>query len=223
MPAHATREALADFFVGVKATRNVDGVIATVPHKFSAAEQCDELTPRARFLGAANVMRRLPDGRWRGDHVDGLGHVQALRDTGLNLQGTRALLVGAGGAGSAIAEALLDAGVAALGVYDQDAQRQRRLVDRLNSLNRGTVSPAASPDPAGLDLVCNATPMGMRDGDPLPVRVASLTADMVVGDVVTVPEVPPLIAAARAAGCRTVTGSDMYARVAQYMLRFFTE
>ena len=74
-----------------------------------------------------------------------------------------------------------------------------------------------------MDVVVNATPMGMREGDPLPLRVESLTASMVVGDVVTVPAVPPLIAAARAAGCRTVSGLDMYARVAQHMLRFFTE
>lgn len=222
VPAHVSRELLDAFFAGAKATQNVDGVIATVPHKFSAADHCDELTERARFLGAANVTRRMSDGKWFGDQVDGLGFVQALRHTGAKLEGARALLVGAGGAGSAIAEALLDAGVASLGVCDQDTQRQKRLVDRLSTLKRGAVS-AASSDPAGLDLVVNATPMGMRDGDPSPVRVESLTSDMVVGDVITAPAISPLIAAARSVGCRTVTGLEMFACVAKYMLDFYTD
>ncbi|HEX7386523.1 MAG TPA: ThiF family adenylyltransferase [Castellaniella sp.] len=221
VPAHVSREALPAFFAGAKATQNVDGIIATVPHKFSTAEQCDELTDRARFLGAANVVRRLKNGKWLGDQVDGLGFVQALHDTARDLHGAHALLVGAGGAGSAIAEALLDAGVASLGICDQDAQRQKRLVDRLATLKRGTVS-AASSDPAGMDLVVNATPMGMREGDPYPVRIESLKASMLVGDVVTIPAVSPLIAAARAAGCRTVTGLEMFACVKQYMLDFYT-
>ncbi|WP_298014357.1 shikimate dehydrogenase [uncultured Castellaniella sp.] len=222
VPAHVSRESLADFFAGAKATRNVDGIIATVPHKFGAAEQCDELSERARFLGSANVARRMSDGKWFGDQVDGLGFVQALRDTGFDLRGKRALLVGAGGAGSAIAQALLDAGVASLGICDLDARRLDHLVGRLASLNLGAVS-AASSDPAGLDLVVNATPMGMRASDPSPVRVESLTAGMAVGDVITAPAVSPLIKAARTAGCRTVTGLEMFACVARYMLDFYTD
>lgn len=222
LPAHVSREAFTTFFAGVKATQNVDGVIATVPHKFSAAEQCDDLTPRARLLGAVNVTRRRADGTWFGDQVDGLGFVQALSNTGMDLRGARALVVGAGGAGSAIAEALLAAGVGSLGICDQDGDRRRRLVDRLATLKLGSVS-AASADPAGMDVVVNATPMGMHAGDPSPVQVASLTARMVVGDAITVPEVSPLIASARAAGCRTVTGPEMFACVAQHMLRFYTD
>lgn len=222
VPAHVSRESLGDFFAGAKATQNVDGIIATVPHKFGAAEQCDELSERARFLGSANVVRRMNDGKWFGDQVDGLGFVQALRNTGFEPGGKRALLVGAGGAGSAIAQALLDAGVASLGICDQDVRRRDHLVERLASLGLGAVS-AAESDPAGLDLVVNATPQGMREGDPSPVRVASLTAGMAVGDVITAPAVSPLIAAARAAGCRTVTGLQMFACVAQHMLDFYTD
>lgn len=222
LPAHVSREAFATFFAGVKATQNVDGVIATVPHKFSTAAQCDDLTPRARLLGAVNVTRRRADGTWFGDQVDGLGFVQALCKTGLDPHGARALVVGAGGAGSAIAEALLAAGVGSLAIWDQDGDRREHLVDRLSTLKLGDVF-AASADPAGMDVVVNATPMGMQAGDPSPVRVASLTAHMVVGDAITVPEVSPLIASARAAGCRTVTGPEMFACVAQHMLRFFTE
>jgi shikimate dehydrogenase len=222
LPAPVSREAFTTFFAGVKATQNVDGVIATVPHKFSTAAQCDELTPRARLLGAVNVTRRRIDGTWFCDQVDGLGFVQALRKTGLDPHGTRALVVGAGGAGSAIAEALLAAGVGALAICDQDGDRREHLVDRLSTLKLGDVF-AASADPAGMDVVVNATPMGMQAGDPSPVRVASLAAHMVVGDAITVPEVSPLIASARAAGCRTITGPEMFACVAQHMLRFFTE
>jgi shikimate dehydrogenase len=79
---------------------------------------------------------------------------------------------------------------------------------------------AGTPDPAGFDLVANATPMGMRPGDPYPVDVATLKPDTFVGDVVTKPAVPPLIEAARHVGCRTSTGIDMFATVAGLIADF---
>jgi shikimate dehydrogenase len=133
--------------------------------------------------------------------------------------GARALQVGAGGAGSAIALALLEAGVAELALHDADATRRDALLGRLQERFGARVT-AGSPDPAGFDLVANATPMGMRVGDPYPVEVAGLKPDTFVGDVVTRPAVPPLIDAARRAGCRTSTGSDMFAAVAVLIADF---
>src|SRR5690242_6201347 len=94
--------------------RNVDGLIATVPHKFALASHCATLSERARFLGAANVARRNADGSWHGDMLDGEGFADAIGRAGCRIAGARALLVGAGGAGSAIALALLDRGAATL-------------------------------------------------------------------------------------------------------------
>ena len=204
---------------GLRASASVAGLIATVPHKFALAELCSTLTDRAGFLGSANVARRSPDGGWHGDQVDGAAFVTALRGAGGVPDGARALQVGAGGAGSAIALALLEAGVAELALHDADLARRDALVARLRSRFGARVT-AGSPDPAGFDLVANATPMGMRAGDPLPVDVAGLEPDAVVGDVVTKPAVPPLVEAARRAGCRTSTGADMFAAVAGLIAAF---
>lgn len=204
---------------GLTVSPSVAGLIATVPHKFALATHCATLTDRARFLGAANVARRNPDGTWHGDQVDGAAFVTALLDAGGAPEGSRALQVGAGGAGSAIALALLEAGVAELALHDADRDRRAALVARLRDRFGGRVG-VGSPDPSGFDLVANATPMGMRAGDPLPVDVAGLKPDTVVGDVVTKPAVPPLVEAARRTGCRTSTGGDMFAAVAGLIADF---
>jgi shikimate dehydrogenase len=152
--------------------------------------------------------------------VDGLGYVAALRELGCAIEGRRALLVGAGGAGSAIAEALVGAGVKSLAVHDENAVRRDALVQRLNGLGLAAVS-AGSRDPSGADIVINATPMGMRPDDPLPVMVDRLSPSMFVGDVITVPVVSPMLQAARELGCKTMTGAEMYAGVFKLMLKFF--
>ncbi|PVX82882.1 shikimate dehydrogenase family protein [Paraburkholderia unamae] len=224
VPAHVAPDDLAAFFAGVTPMRNVDGVIITVPHKFSAAGFCTSLSEEAAFLGAANTLRRTPDGGWHGGMFDGTGFVAALADEGCDLRGKRALLVGAGGAGSAIAQALVNAGVASLDVRDNDAARVGALVDRLAGLGRGAVRVAASDVAAeSFDVVVNASPMGMHPEDPLPVDVSRLPASTFVGDVVTKPPLTPFIEAARARGCKTVTGTQMFARVCDRMVAFLLE
>jgi shikimate dehydrogenase len=208
VPVHVTPadvDAVVRAFVPV---RNVDGIIATVPHKFTAFRHAATATERSRVLGAANLLRRNRDGTWHADMVDGLSFVAAAEANGCRFSGTKALLVGAGGAGSAIGLALLDAGVARLAVHDESAARCSDLLARLEGVHPGKTV-AGSADASGYDVVVNATPAGMRDGDPLPVDPATLTSAMFVGDVITAPEVTPLLAAARAKGCRTSTGIEM--------------
>jgi shikimate dehydrogenase len=219
VPLQAAPADLDALVSGLTASASVGGLIATVPHKFGLAARCATLTDRARFLGSVNVARRNPDGSWHGDQVDGEAFVAAVRAGGGAPEGVRALQVGAGGAGSAIALALLEAGVAELALHDADAGRRDALLGRLRERFGDRVT-AGSPDPAGFDLVANATPMGMRSGDPYPVEIAGLTPDTVVGDVVTKPAVPPLIDVARRIGCRTSTGSDMFAAVAGLITDF---
>lgn len=221
-PAHVSTADLAAWVEGVSRSRNVDGIIVTVPHKFACRPLCATVSDRARFLDTVNTMRRNADGRWHGDMFDGLGFVRALQERGGQLQGRRALLVGAGGAGSAIAHALVESGVSLLAVHDPDAQRREALVSRLAGLGRAPVENGTA-DPTGFDVVVNASPVGMREGDPLPVEVARLTPAMFVGCVITAPAVTPLIAAARERGCGTVTGSEMFARVRDLMVDFLLE
>lgn len=222
MPAHVAPADLAAWLAGVSLAKNVDGVIVTVPHKFACFDLCATTSERAAFLHTVNTMRRHADGRWHGDMFDGLAFVSALHDQGCQPKGKKCLLVGAGGAGSAIAHALVMAGVSQLAIHDEDALRRTTLVDRLAGLRLCEVG-HGSADPSGFDLVLNATPMGMKAGDPLPLDVGRLSAAMFVGCVITAPAISPLVAAARAKGCRTLTGADMFRRVSDLMVEFLLE
>ena len=219
MPAHVAPADLSAWLAGVSLAKNVDGIIATVPHKFACHDLCATTSERASFLRTVNTMRRNPDGTWHGDMFDGLGFVSAMKDKGCVPAGTKALLVGAGGAGSAIAHALVMAGVSELAIYDEDATRRETLVQRLASLNQCPVS-SGSSDPSGFDIVLNATPVGMKETDAFPLQASKLTGAMFVGCVITQPAVTLLIAAARAMGCLSMTGADMFGRVSDLMIAF---
>lgn len=221
VPAHVAPADLATWMAGLAVTRNVDGLIVTVPHKFAVYGYCATTSEAARFLGAVNVLRRNPDGSWHGDMFDGLGFVAAAKAAGCVFAGAEVLLVGAGGAGTAIAHAVVTAGAARLAVHDTDPARRDALVARLAATGASVV--AASGDPRGFSVVLNATPIGMKAEDPLPVDGSGLDGSMFVGCVITEPKVPPLIAAARDLGCRTVTGADMFREVRDRMLAFLVE
>jgi shikimate dehydrogenase len=204
---------------GLTAAVNVDGILVTMPHKFAAFAHCATNSERARMLGVVSVIRRNPDGTWHGDMLDGLAFVKAQTDHGAHVQGARALLVGAGGAGSAIAIELLAAAVSMLIIHDADESRVRALLDLLAGVGDGRVV-AGPPDPTGCDLVFNATPMGMEDGDPLPVDAALLTSSIFVGDVIAGHGVTPFIKAAQAVGCKTASGGHMVEAVQDLMADF---
>ena len=218
VPAHVAPADLERWFAGQAVAKNVDGIIVTVPHKFAAYRLCATASERAHFLRSVNTIRRNPDGSWHGDMFDGLGYVTAAKAAGCDFAGARVLLVGTGGAGTAIAQAVAAGGPALLALDDADAARRDDLLARLAMT--GSAVAAGSVDPRGFDVVLNATPLGMRPGDPLPVDGDGLAAAMFVGCVVTEPKVPPLIERARALGCRTMTGADMFREVRDLMLAF---
>ena len=219
VPMHVAANAFDAFMHGLGVAQNVDGIIATIPHKFAAYRHCTTASEQARILGAANILRRNADGTWHGDMLDGSGFVAALHNAGCVTQGRRALLAGAGGAGSAIGLALIQAGVSELAIHDPDTQRQSDLLQRLARVPGAQVR-SGSGDPAGFDIIVNASPMGMRSSEPYPIDVTRLKSTMFVGDVITVPEVTPLLEAARQAGCLTTTGVDMFRQVQELMVSF---
>ena len=206
---------LDGFMAAIKRVRNIDGIVVTVPHKLAAPRHCETLSERARRLGAVNAMRREPDGRWFGDMTDGVALVAALRHAGCEPKGRRGLVVGVGGAGSAVALALAEAG-ARVAVHDIDAARRDDLRGRLAAFDIA----AGSADPSGFDLVVNATPLGMAPGDPLPVDADRLAPRALVADLVTKPAVTPLLEAARSRGAVIVTGADMFAPQAGILADF---
>ena len=219
VPVQVAPADLDAFLKAATAMKNLDGVVVTVPHKFACFKHCASATESATLLGAVNVMRRDPQGAWRGHMVDGYGFVEAAKKNGRDPRGNRALLIGAGGAGSAIALALIDADVRELAIHDADMARRDALIGRLAALGRAPVI-AGSPDPSGFDFVAHATPAGMRESDALPVEVEKLSPSTYVGCVVTAPPVTPLIAAARARGCPTGVGVEMYQALQEKMVDF---
>lgn len=219
VPAHVSPTHLTSWMHGVSLAQNVDGIIVTVPHKMACLSLCQSATDRAKFVGAVNTMRRNSDGTWHGDMFDGEGFVQALRAKGGQLQDRSALLVGAGGAGSAIAYAFVLAGVSRLAIHDPDIQRRDHLIERLSALHRGRIL-AGSADPRGFDVVINASPMGMRAEDPLPIEVDKLAPNQFAGCVITAPAHSPWLQAARDRGCPNMNGADMFAQVRDLMVNF---
>ena len=219
IPAHVAPADLAAWTAGVSLCQNVDGIIVTVPHKFAFFDVCATTSDRGAFLQSINTLRRNADGSWHGDMFDGMGYAQALALKGCTLKGQKALLVGAGGAGSAIAYSLATGGVCELAIHDEDTARRDTLVQRLASLGQCRVV-VGSRDPTGFDVAINATPVGMKAGDPHPIDSSQFTPSMFVGCVITAPAVPPMIAAARAVGCNTLTGADMFAQVKGLMVEF---
>ena len=219
IPAHVAAADLASWTAGVSRAQNVDGIIVTVPHKFAFFDLCATTSDRGAFLKSINTLRRNPDGGWHGDMFDGMGYVKALSLKGCSLLGKKALLVGAGGAGSAIAYSLATGGLRELAIHDEDTIRRDALVQRLAALGACTVV-AGSRDPTGFDIAINATPMGMQAGDPHPIDSSKFAPNMLVGCVITAPAIPPMIAAARALGCETLTGADMFAQVRDLMVEF---
>jgi shikimate dehydrogenase len=209
VPIHVAAEDFDAFMTAAKHVRNIDGIVITMPHKFAALRHCEEASKRAGILGAVNLLHRAADG-WRGDMTDGIATVAALRRAGCDPAGGAALVVGAGGAGSAVALALIEAGVGSLAIADTDAQRRDALLARLRTATDAAVAPGLA-DPAGFRLIVNATPAGMQPTDPLPVDVARLEPGTVVADLITKPVMTPLLAAARRHGCIVVTGDDMFA------------
>jgi shikimate dehydrogenase len=215
IPMQVAAADLDAFMTIVKRVQNIDGIVVTVPHKLAALRHCDAVSGRAQALAAVNAMRREPDGRWSGDMTDGIALVAALRATGCDPKGRRALVVGAGGAGSAVVLALAEAG-ARVAVHDIDAARRDDLRRRLAAWD----VTAGGADPTGCDLVVNATPLGMRPGDPLPINIGRLELGALVADLVTRPAVTPLLDAARRRGSSILTGEEMFAPQAGILADF---
>lgn len=199
--------------------QNIDGLLVTMPHKSAAFDFCATSSERARLLQVVSVMRRNPNGSWHGDMLDGLAFVKAQISEGARPDGARALLIGAGGAGSAIAITLLESGVRELIIHDVNKPRAIQLMELVAGLGSGRVT-VGPPDPTGCDMVCNASPVGMADGDALPVAAGLLDRSMFVGDVIAGHGATPLLRAARAAGCKTANGDQMVEAVQEMMLDF---
>ncbi|MDP5307378.1 shikimate dehydrogenase family protein [Paracoccus spongiarum] len=201
--------------------RNFAGALITMPHKVSVVPLLDEVSPAVRICGACNAVRRDAEGRLIGDMFDGEGFSRGLIRKGRTVAGASALVVGTGGVGSAIAASLAGAGAARLALYDINAASAERLAASLRAACPDLAVETGSNDPAGFDIVVNATPMGMAEGDPMPLPVERLSPETFVGEVVMKREETAFLAAAAARGCRTQIGTDMLFEQIPAYLEFF--
>ena len=200
---------------------NIRGALVTMPHKVTTMSLVDEVTPTARIAGAANAIVLRPDGTLLGDQFDGAGFVRGVERKGRKLAGTRVLVSGNGGVGSAIAASLAAAGVAEMALFDNFEASSNALAGRLREHYPKLVVTTGSNDPAGYDLIVNATPLGMKDDDPLPFDISRISPSTFVGEVVMKQAITPLLAAAQAKGCAFQVGTDMLFEMIPAYLEFF--
>jgi shikimate dehydrogenase len=221
MPMGCKPEDYPAFLRAVFTLTNIRGALITMPHKVATVGLLDRLTPTVGVAGACNAVRRAVDGALEGDLFDGEGFVRGVLRKGLKLAGARALVVGAGGVGCAIAASLAAAGIGAISLYDSRTASADALAERLRTHYPRITVGTGSSDPAGFDLVVNATPMGMNPGDPLPIDVSRLAPGTFVGEVVMRTEMTAFLRAAQARGCPIQIGSDMLFEQIPAYLEFF--
>lgn len=209
------------FLRAVFSLTNIRGALITMPHKVTTTGLVDVLSPTARIAGACNAVRLGSDGRLEGDMFDGEGFVRGVLRKGFALQGRRALVVGSGGVGCAIAASLAAAGIGAITLFDRHVESAEALGARLRQHYPALDVRTGSNDPAGHDLVVNATPMGMNEGDPLPLDIARLSPYTFVGEVVMKTEMTAFLTAAAARGCQVQIGSDMLFEQIPAYLEYF--
>ena len=221
VPMACEADAYPAFLRAIFSLHNVKGALITMPHKVSTVALLDDATPTVRIADACNAVRRGADGRLQGDMFDGEGFVRGALRKGCVLAGARALVVGCGGVGSAIAASLAKAGVGAISLFDARAESATALAERLSTHYPQIELHCGSNDPEGFDIVVNATPMGMDDGDPLPLDVSRLEPGAFVGEVVMKTEMTAFLKAAAARGCRYQVGTDMLFEQIPAYLEFF--
>lgn len=220
IPFHVGASDLGTLVAGLKGMRNLKGFVVTVPHKTAIVDLCDDVSAQGRAIGAVNTVRREPNGRLVGEMLDGAGFVAGLRQGGIEPRGRRVYLAGAGGAANAIAFALAEAGVSLLTIANRTRSKSEDLKQRLAEHYPSVPVELGTSDPSGHDIVVNATSLGLKEGDPLPLDAGRLTPDQVVAEIIMQPEVTALLATAQARGCRTHPGKPMLACQLDLMAEF---
>ncbi|HEY7382080.1 MAG TPA: ThiF family adenylyltransferase [Beijerinckiaceae bacterium] len=221
MPMGVKAEDFAQVFPALFRLTNIRGALITMPHKIATVALLDEVTTTVKIAGSCNAVLRRPDGSLLGDMFDGAGFVRGLLRKGQRLEGARVLVVGSGGVGSAIAASLAAAGIAAITLFDANPGAAAALGGRLREHYPKLEVASGGNDPGGHDVVVNATPLGMKAGDPLPVDVARIAPGTFVGEVVMKEEITPLLRAAQDKGCPIQVGTDMLFEQIPAYLEFF--
>jgi shikimate dehydrogenase len=221
VPMGCQAEHYPAFLKSVFQLTNIRGALITMPHKVTTVGLLDSVTPTVKVAGACNAVKLDAQGRLVGDMFDGAGFVRGVQRKGFNLSGKRVLVVGTGGVGSAIAASLAAENIAAITLFDVNTASCESLAQRLVNEYPHIQVKTGSNDPDGHDLVVNATPMGMNEGDPLPMDVLRIAPETFVGEVVMRTEMTAFLLAAQERGCRVQVGSDMLFEQIPAYLEYF--
>ena len=221
VPMGCQAENYPAFLKSVFQLTNICGALITMPHKVTTVDLLDEVSPTVRVAGACNAVKRDDQGRLVGDMFDGVGFVRGLQRKGFDLTGKRVMVVGTGGVGSAIAASLAMGSIAAISLFDINTASMEGLAERLKHEYPQIEVQIGSNDPDGHELVVNATPMGMNEGDPLPMNVSRISPHAFVGEVVMRTEMTAFLLAAQHQGCQVQKGSDMLFEQIPAYLEYF--
>jgi shikimate dehydrogenase len=196
-------EMLKEAVDGIRAL-GLAGVNVTVPHKENVIQYLDEVDPESSFIGAVNTIANS-DGRLKGYNTDGRGFMRSLEEEGIGVEGKKILIVGSGGAARAIGYYLSEK-AHELSVFDVITEKARTLTEDLKK--RGKVSHMESVNGIeNMDIIINATPLGLKEEDPLPFDLSAISPSQVIGDLIY--KETRLLREAASVGCKTFNGLGM--------------
>jgi shikimate dehydrogenase len=220
VPMQVPAAGLAEFVAALRHQRNFSGAIVSMPHKIEIVGLIDELTPEARLVGAVNIIRRNPAGHLTGTVLDGEGFVGGLVGAGHRVRDAVCLLVGAGGAASAVAFALAKHGCAALHLANRTPAKAAALAARIRAAFPGVELTVGGAAPPRIDIAINGTSLGMQAGDALPLSIDVIDRSALVAECVLAPEMTRLLDVARQRGRAIHKGVAMLTAQLDLMLAF---
>ena len=209
IPMHIARDEFDTVMPQIMRMRNLDGLIFTIPFKAQAIALAKTLGPQASQIGAINALKKHSNGAWSGEIFDGIGCVEAFKQRGITLQDKRLQLIGLGGAGSAICVALAYEKPKLLRLFDINTQTTERMAKMVNTISPQTVVEVGLPLAEGIDILLNASPVGMLSDARLPLAVEQFKKELIVFDAIVMPENTPLLSLAQDCGCQVVRGREM--------------
>lgn len=228
VPVHLPPASVRAFVRAAFTARNIKGLFLTIPHKSGVMDMLDECSELGRLAGAVNAVRCDAQGRLVGDLFDGEGFVASLNGFGIAYTGKRVLILGAGGGAAAIGASLVSpasktskGAAAEVALYDPIPGKAQALADRLGASGRVKVFAANSSDPAGFDVIVNATPLGLYATDPMPCDVSRMGPDAALVDILMKNQPTQVVRAARSLGRVAQPGFEMLIEQAHLYLKFF--
>lgn len=228
VPVHVPAAKVQDFVRAAFWARNIKGLLLTIPHKSLLMDMLDECSDLGRLAGAVNAVRCDAQGRLVGDLFDGEGLVHSLNGFNMTYTGKRVLILGAGGGAAAIAASLVSPASKAsqgaaleVALYDPTPGKAQALARRLGAAVAVRVIAVDNNDPAGFDLVVNASPLGLYPFDPLPCDVSRMAPGAALVDILMKNQPTPVVRAARSRGLVAHPGFEMMIRQAPLYLDFF--